>query len=233
MAFKLKTSEDSGIVPLSADAEYSQQFAILSVILRGIDDGTQQLDLIRLESYFAGKSSKGLSTRDSIANKKMVRLRAEFQQPGSAADATGVTVPPAVDAALRLLRGESTALKGDSGKLHASIVERLEILQNAACEQGAIVQEIKSRKSTEVAARLQAEHRNLLLVTYRALQEFCHAAQAEQSFRIGILQAGYSIMPHILPAPATASATFVGAETMPDSQISTFRRQLEVLGVLR
>jgi hypothetical protein len=96
-----------------------------------------------------------------------------------------------------------------------------------------VVDGITSDLSYEASKQLRPEWNRLQLVMYRAAQELAAATDRVRAFQTAIISAGIKPHNNVIRAPNSRVPLLLGSETEFTSEISSWRRTLEALEILR
>jgi hypothetical protein len=209
------------IAPIEQNDVVAPQMAVLRTLTEAEQSAEHEIDSVRVEDFLL-KRPKDPRAPELRARVKRNRARATTNvDPPSASDA-----PAAVIAALQLLRGTRPARLSAQARIE-QIDNDLAVLREGRMAQQAVVDAIKAELSHQLAKRLQADHRALVLAQFRALQALAATTDAERLFRATVTNAGYLWREDLLPAPVLRSALIAGSEAEHDSEVSRTRRLLE------
>ena len=140
--------------------------------------------------------------------------------------------PASVRRALALVAGEKIDEPLDrDGRLKHLRSEKA-IIEKALADLNSLMEEIKGEQSRLVAEQLVPEYRKIQRHIYDLAAALTAAVEAERQFYVAPIQAGYLERPDILGRRRLDAAARLGTFDARDSQISSFRRELEALGVL-
>ena len=141
-------------------------------------------------------------------------------------------MPASVRRALALVAGEKIDEPLDrDGRLKHLRSEKA-IIEKALADLNSLMEEIKGEQSRLVAEQLVPEYRKIQRHIYDLAAALTAAVEAERQFYVAPIQAGYLERPDILGRRRLDAAARLGTFDARDSQISSFRRELEALGVL-
>jgi hypothetical protein len=215
------------LTPIADD----QRYAAASTILRTLQDDERaiehELDSLRIEGYLASRPN---DSRAPMLRERLKKNRAA--SPPKKVEPPKSDLPAAVVVALELLQeGRRPTHASRAAQIDQLEADRV-IVHQAVIEQSAVVEALRDELSHQLAKRLQADHRALVLAQYRALQALAVATDAERLFRAAVTNAGYQWREDLLPAPTLRTALIVGSESEHDSEVSRTRRLLEELRII-
>jgi hypothetical protein len=193
------------------------------------------LERLALEGHFANRPPSGASDgeRDAVLRARLVKLQAlPAYRSTDSTEPAPADVPPALAAALGLLKGEDVPPEVSPAERRARLERERQTLKEAMQLQAGIVEQLRAELSYEVCKELKAHHDAVLVAFLRALQTSAALADKERDFRSALLIAGYEIQPDLLPAPFIAAPVLLGSERRYDSQISNYRRFLQQRGIV-
>jgi hypothetical protein len=221
-------------IPNLEHIESNERFATAAAILRALQAGLagieRERDALRIEDYL-GQSRLREDPRADVLRARLKQLRGPAPSAPQSSPAAA-NVPPAVHAALELLRAGTRPPRRDLQRALEQLVEDADIVHAAILAQQAIVDSLKDELSADVSRQCKSAHRELLLAQYRAAQLLAVATDAERELRRSVTGAGYTFRDDLLPAPMLRSALILGSENEFDSEIARVRRQLEEWKVL-
>ena len=236
MVFKPRPAPSPGtdeIVPLDSRPEYAPRATLRRALMAARDDRQAQIDLADLDAALLRMTN---GSRADAIRERAERLREQIAATSTpdttAAPSPGATVSPAITAAVALLRGGVVDLLPDRAERLRRLDREVAILDAAIREIDIELEGIRSELSLEVARKLVPQHKAILRTIYETAVALTAAVAAERSLFAVPLIANYEGRPDILNRPALDGASRLGTLAEWDSQISTFRRRLELLKVI-
>jgi 3-oxoacyl-ACP reductase-like protein len=220
------------ITPLKDDAEFAREAGLLATFERALSDLDAETELLRLDFYLAGVG-RAEDTATAALVWRRDKLRREFRESESdIAPASSASVAPEIVAAIGVLKGDEPHRPVDTAKEIEALLARRAIIHAGIIVQSEIVNDLLSRKSSDVSELLRDRHRALRLEAYHAAQRLSQVLESERLLKREIAGAGYRVQPHALPTPLAHVLTALGLETNWDSQLARYRRELEAAGIL-
>ena len=229
------TTSDTPLDRLRDEAEMQPIIATLSVLRDLHTRLEKERDRLGLETYFADNRSLTNTTpdgpRDKMLRARLQRLQAD-NPPKPQAVIPGAP-DPLVAAALALLDGAKAVPAETRATRQIAVDRELQVVGAGLTVQEAAYAEMESKLSHRKSEALRPEHDTMILEIFRATQALTRLVDAERAFRADILRGGYMISPDVIGPPNMSGLLSLGSEQQHDSQISTYRRHLESLGVLK
>jgi hypothetical protein len=212
--------------PIGANLRFSDAASVLRALQEGLQRLESEKAWLEAEQYLSRLpgDKRAKSARDRLAKLRPVGANTP--------DPTPVELPLAVATALELVRHGTRPPRRDPQAAIQQCETDATLVRDAICAWQPVVDGIRDELSSEVAQRLKASHRELVLRQYRSLQVLAAATDAERAFHRSITDAGYIFRHDVLVAPTLRSALLVGSESDFDSEVSRTRRLLEELKLL-
>jgi hypothetical protein len=237
MAFRTQSRPapvESDIPVLENHPEFARVATLRRSLLAARDERQRQLDLLAVEGELA-RPSGGCATgqRAAMLRDHAKRLRAAAPKaapPAAVSEDDGL--PPAITRALMLIGGNALAEEPDRDARLKKLRAEIRILELALGSAEGLLNEIRATQSFEVAQSLQVQNQAILRTVFDAALALSAAVSAERALYARYLSAGYEDRPDVLIRPSLSSANRLGSTDEWDSEINTFRRRLEALGVI-
>jgi hypothetical protein len=225
-----RSTGESNLPRLEHNADYVERAAIRNVLLEAKTRRQAQLDLT---TVLAGLQSDSMGPRRDSQIALSERLRRIADMPSS------IPAPPECDGmpaaladALELLAGKAIEPAPDLEERKKRLRQELAVLGAGLAVAEARLTETREAQTIAVAESLLPFHREQLLRIYEAAAALAEAMQAERQTISDFILAGYSDASAILLRPSLAAAGRLGTLDMHDSEISTFRRRMQELGII-
>jgi hypothetical protein len=142
--------------------------------------------------------------------------------------------PPAdgLPQALALLAGQQVEPPPDVPEQKRRLRQEIGILDAGLAVAEQRLDEVREQQTAAVAESLLDYHRGQLRKIYETAAALSEAVQAERQTISDFILAGYSDASAILLRPSLSAAGRLGTLDMHDSEISTFRRRMQELGII-
>lgn len=216
-------SEHAGAVALSA------QTAILRRLLEEREARVQYYSWQREKEGGIGSWS---GQKKAFVEERMANLR-EAMGPGKAEPPISSDgVHPDVRAALLLAEGAALPERHDREADTARLKTEIEQIKRAQAIVAEEYDALRHEMSGAVYRQHLAQQRAVLVSKFEAAMALVTAVSTERQMIAEMLQAGYAHLPDIWTSPPLRGAAMLGTTQEWDSEISTFRRTLQQLGVI-
>jgi hypothetical protein len=183
---------------------------------------------LRADPRYEAASSLLSSFRD-----RLIRLQQALPPLPAGGEAGSTTdTNDAIARGVALMAGYAAPKPQDHATQIADIDRAITVMHDAVIAQTEVVDEIHQQLTLEIANDLKPEWDALQLLWYRSAQDFAAMTRRVQDLRIRITAAGIGSRSDLLAMPNVRSPLMLGDETVWDSEISTWRRILERLGIL-
>lgn len=226
------TSADTDIPPIEHNPAFAAAMARLRLLSAHRDGIARDLEIWALEGHFAsGAHSRKTGQQDGNLWNRLEALRTQARAakpPPPAPDQ-----PPEIALALALVQGDAVPEPDSRDVRRRKLDLAASALGAGIRAQTLIVDELREELSVDMARTLRAEHDVDLRALLAALRQVAAQADRIRGRRARLAVAGYSDRPDELPVPPCAPATLLGSAAHHDSQLNTFARILENLGVSR
>ena len=208
------------------------RFAAAASVMRAIESGLGRLDAdadaVRVSEDLRLNPS---DPRAEVLDERLKRHRNAAPKAAEPAQSSS-EMPAPVRQALELLQGGERPRRVNRQAELTQLADDRDVLREGIIAAQSIVDAIRDELSAEVARRLVAEHRALVLSKFRAAQTLAAATDAERELFRSITEAGYVFRPDLMPSPGLRAALVLGSEADHDSDVSRARRALEEAGIL-
>jgi hypothetical protein len=237
MATPNPSSERRQIPNLSDDVEFAEANELLTRFNTKFTWLNDRLALLDIETYFATtpRGGEADTERDALLRARMAALRAgtaTATDRSSTAAEQDQAKAPEIAAGIAVLAGKDVATSVPAEQL-AKLRQDRETIRSAIFVQHAVVDDIRNRKSYDLAVWLKETNDRLIVEHYRCAQSVVRSTAAIEDLHQEIMRAGFGLpRSDLLPAPLLGGARALGKETDWGSQISMLRRRLEARGVI-
>jgi hypothetical protein len=231
------TSSDPAAVEiprLADDSEYAKADELLTAFRLRLDRLQHEKIRLILLRELAGKPVDPRSTTDAQLRLRLAQLQALPPLASVAAPiAAAGTVPKAVAAGVAIMSGAAvTPAPPDHATQMQALDRQADVIGAAIQAQTEIVDAIAQELTVRYATQIKPAWDALQLEMYRSAQELARATARVQAMRFAINNAGIRSCSTVLSMPNVRSPLMLGAESEYGSEISTWRRTLEKLGIL-
>jgi hypothetical protein len=134
--------------------------------------------------------------------------------------------------ALRLADGGEIELPKDETAHKQHLRAEMLTIERGLVQVGQQYAELHEARSIEVYEQHLKQHRAVLVSKYEGVLALVTACDAERAMISAMILAGYQHMPGIWTSPPLNPAAQLGTWSEWDSPASTFKRTLEMLGVI-
>jgi hypothetical protein len=227
------TMPDEIEVPnLRADPRYEAASSLLSSFRDRFIRLQQERDRLILDHALRGKPADPKSSADAVLRQRLAQMQALPPLPAGGEAGSTTDTNDAIARGVALMAGYAAPKPQDHATQIADIDRAITVMHDAVIAQTEVVDEIHQQLTLEIANDLKPEWDALQLLWYRSAQDFAAMTRRVQDLRIRITAAGIGSRSDLLAMPNVRSPLMLGDETVWDSEISTWRRILERLGIL-
>jgi hypothetical protein len=225
-----RATGESNLPKLVDHPDFIERSAVRAVLMEARGRRQAQLDLVTTLAWLRSDSHIG-EQRDQ-QNARVDQLRKIADMPQSIPQPPADGLPPALSDALNLLAGQQVEPPPDVPEQKRRLRQELAILDAGLAVAEQRLDEVREQQTTAVAESLLDYHRGQLRKIYETAAALSEAVQAERQTISDFITAGYGDASAILLRPSLAAAGRLGTLDMHDSEISTFRRRMQKLGII-
>jgi len=216
---------------LDDDPEYGRLAALRRALMTAREARQNGLDILGLEGELARPGGSARGPRGEEQRKLLERLRRTLPAPPlERPDPAGL--PPTLRPAMQLLRGETVEGAPDRQARLQRLRDEHRLLDDAERVVSGMMDEVRQEHSAAVCREQAVRHAEILRSYFSAAQAMAAALDMERHHIAEVIVSGHDPRPDILFRPGMIGALRLGSLTEHDSEISTERRRLEMLGVL-
>jgi hypothetical protein len=232
---------------LADDPEHGRLTAQHNTLNRALLERQHMIERYMINAELATASSTPApGTQDGISAGRFVGSRKEMLRerlaklnefptgiPEPAPEPEAEGLDPVVAVALRLAAGEEVPAPRDRDAHIQQLRSEIRTLDDASGIVRGQIAELREVRSIAVAEMVLPQQREILRSKMDAALALAAACDTERRLIAEVLQSGHLHCPGVLKSPPIDPAARLGSTSEWDSPISTYRRTLEQMGIIR
>jgi hypothetical protein len=220
------------IPTLADDPEHARLTAQVHTLDRALQERQHTIERYAIRQELSANSTLATGERKTMLRDRLAKLDIPASIPEAKPDPATEGLDPVVAVALRLAAGEEVEPPRDRDQHIQQLRTEIRTLEDAARIVRVQLEELREVRSIAVAEMVLPQQREILRAKLDALLAVAAAVQTERRLIAEILQSGHVHCPGIMKSPPIDPANRLGSTSEYDSPISTYRRTLEMLGVV-
>jgi hypothetical protein len=231
-----------GLTPFTDHATAKPLLDVVRVIEKNLQRIRDELSLISVERLLSGEMGfagvsmpTGLRLKEFETKRDALRAKLQVVTPEQDQPKAG-ELPSSIKAALTVFDSGDEPVRFTPTRMarQSELQAKQEVVETGLRDAAEMVRALRDEIGDGQNRAVQKAHGALHVQLFRALQTVSEIAEQERAMRAAVAAAGYVARSDILPAPAVLSALLLlGSELDYQSQISQYRRLLQVRGLLK